>query len=288
MVERRVAGTDQVAGARLDVAALQPPGHHPPPCGEARSADFHKDGERQSTGASRPCRVRDDPLIFDHVDIAVSDLDASRAFYTAAFGEPTYDDEWLEWGDFGIIPVDGEHPLTRNLHVGFGVESREAVDAWWRRLTDAGYRGDGEPGPRPQYTESYYGAFVLDPDGNSVEAVHRDGSRAGEMDHLWLRTRDVAAQKRFYETVAPVVGIRVVHDEPERVRFTDGAGSFTFVAGEQPTEHVHLAFGVQGVAAVEEFHHLALVAGYRDNGPPGERPQYHPGYHGSFVLDPDG
>jgi predicted lactoylglutathione lyase len=39
---------------------------------------------------------------------------------------------------------------------------------------------------------------------------------------------------------------------------------------------------------VDEFHRVALAAGYRDNGPPGERPQYHPGYYGAFVLDPDG
>lgn len=225
--------------------------------------------------------------MFDHVEIHVSDPAASRAFYGEALGLPTFDGELVEWGDFGTVPVDEEHPLTRNLHIAFGAESRDDVDAWWNRLTEAGYENDGEPGPRPQYSASYYGAFVLDPDGNSVEAVHHDRSRAREIDHLWLRTEDVAAAKRFYETVAPAVGIHLVHQSPDRIRFTDGTGSFSFVAGE-PTEHVHLAFGVPDFAAVSRFHELATAAGYADNGAPGERPQYHPGYYGAFVLDANG
>ena len=222
--------------------------------------------------------------MFDHVTIRVSDLAASRAFYVEALGLPTHDGELVEWGDFSIVS-DG--PVTRRLHVGFGVEDRDAVDAWWNRLTEAGYESDGEPGPRPQYGSTYYGGFVLDPDGNSIEAVHHESSRHG-IDHLWLRTRDVAAAKTFYETIAPTVGIRLKHEEPDLVRFTDGDGSFTFTVGNEPTEHVHLAFGVRDVAAVEAFHRAATEAGYRDNGAPGERPHYHPGYHGAFVLDPDG
>ncbi len=227
------------------------------------------------------------PAMFDHVEIHVSDLAASRAFYREALGPPTVEGELLEWGDFGILEVDEEHPLTHSLHAAFGVEDRDAVDAWWNRLTKAGYRSDGEPGPRPHYSDSYYGAFVIDPDGNSVEAVHHDTSRVGEIDHLWLRTRDIAAARRFYETVAAVVGITLRHDSTDRVQFSDGRGSFSFVQGDEPTQNVHLAFGVSGIEAVRRFHEAALSAGYRDNGPPGERPHYHPGYYGAFVFDPD-
>jgi catechol 2,3-dioxygenase-like lactoylglutathione lyase family enzyme len=56
----------------------------------------------------------------------------------------------------------------------------------------------------------------------------------------------------------------------------------------QPTENVHVAFPAPDNAAVDEFHRVALAAGYRDNGPPRERPEYHAGYYGAFVLDPDG
>ena len=221
--------------------------------------------------------------MFDHVTIRVSELAASRAFYTLALGDPTHESEYLEWGDFGITAGDD---VTRRLHAGFGVPDRAAVDAWWERLTAAGYESDGEPGPRPEYDETYYGAFVLDPDGNSVEAVHHDTCLQG-LDHLWLRSADLAAETAFWQAVAPVVGLRVKHALPDRLTLTDGEGSFSFVPGE-PTHNVHLACGVPDTAAVTEFHRVATGAGHRDNGAPGERPWYHPGYHGAFVLDPDG
>jgi catechol 2,3-dioxygenase-like lactoylglutathione lyase family enzyme len=99
--------------------------------------------------------------VFDHVTIRVSDLAASRRFYLEALGLPTNDGEFVEWDAFGISPGDD---VSRKLHVGFGVPDRDAADAWWNRMTGAGYRSDGEPGPRPEYNETYYGAFVLDPD----------------------------------------------------------------------------------------------------------------------------
>jgi catechol 2,3-dioxygenase-like lactoylglutathione lyase family enzyme len=228
--------------------------------------------------------------MFDHVTIRVRELDASRFFYALALGGPTYESAgFAAWGDFIIASASAERPAAKRLHVGFGAHDRGQVDSWWERLTAAGYQSDGEPGVRPQYHETY-GAFVLDPDGNSVESVHHHTTNpeATLIDHLWLRTRSVADAKRFYETVAPVVGIKLVHDGPDRVRFTDGAGSFSFVESDEPTENVHLAFGVPDLAAVEEFHRVATSAGFEDNGAPGERPEYHPGYYGAFVLDPDG
>jgi len=66
-----------------------------------------------------------------------------------------------------------------------------------------------------------------------------------------------------------VVGITLRHDSADRAQFSDGQGSFSFVAGDEPTENVHLAFGVHDFAAVERFHTSAMGAGYRDNGAPG-------------------
>jgi catechol 2,3-dioxygenase-like lactoylglutathione lyase family enzyme len=224
--------------------------------------------------------------VFDHVTIRVRDVAASRAFYELALGAPTHAGAYVEWGDFGL--VGGDAP-TRRLHVAFEVESRVAVDAWWRRLVEAGYASDGEPGPRPQYGDRYYGAFVLDPDGNSAEAVHNPPlAAAARIDHLWLRTRDVAEQRRFWETVAPTVGIRLAHDAPDRIQYVAPTGTFSYVAGDPPTTGVHLAFPANDDATVEAFHTAAVGAGFRDNGAPGERPQYHRGYVGAFVLDPDG
>jgi catechol 2,3-dioxygenase-like lactoylglutathione lyase family enzyme len=214
--------------------------------------------------------------VFDHVGIRVADLDASRRFYELA-GKPR-----------AFVLVDGDDFVSRRLHVGFGVPSRADVDAWWQRLVDAGYDSDGDPGPRPQYTESYYGAFVRDPDGNSVEAVHRDEVNVG-IDHLRFRTRDVAAARAFYETIAPAVGLRVAHEEPNQVLFRGDGGAFGFVNdGTEPTERVHIAFAAPDHDTVDRFHVAAIAAGYRDNGSPGERAQYHPGYYAAFVFDPDG
>ena len=231
--------------------------------------------------------------MLDHVTIRVSDREASRRFYETLLGEPTFSGGGFEeWKDFSLAETDAEHPVTRNLHVAFATSSRDDVDAFWRRGVEAGYRSDGEPGPRPQYTPDYYGGFLLDPDGNSVEAVHRSPrTESGPpIDHLWLGVSDLDASRRFYETIAPVVGVRVVDASlPGLVSVTDGSRHFILVAdGRPPAEHVHLAFPVADDETVAEFHRVATAAGYRDNGAPGERPEYHVGYVGAFVLDPDG
>jgi len=229
--------------------------------------------------------VRKNLRVFDHLDIHVSNLAASRAFYIEALGLPTEDGQYVAWRDFGIEERDD---VTRNLHVAFGENDRDSVDAWWLTMTEAGYESDGEPGPRPQYSSSYYGAFVLDPDGNSIEAVHHANVRPHAVDHVWFRTRDLAAIHAFFRTVAPSAGLEFRSETADRVALSDGAGSFSFVPGERATENVHYAFGVRGRDSVDAFHAAALAAGYRDNGSPGERPQYHPGYYGAFVFDPDG
>jgi catechol 2,3-dioxygenase-like lactoylglutathione lyase family enzyme len=231
--------------------------------------------------------------VFDHVGIRVADLDASVAFYRALLSplgiEPDHvDDDLVEWGDFAIGPPDADHPVTRNLHVAFVAPSREHVDAAWRAAVEAGHADDGEPGERPQYGPTYYGGFLRDPDGNSVEAVHHDTlRRGGAIDHVWIRVDDLQRSRRFYETVAPYGGFRMAGERPDRVRFAGESGSFSIVDG-RPTEGLHLAFAADGPEPVERFHRELLAAGYEDNGGPGERPQYHPGYYAAFVRGPDG
>ena len=181
-----------------------------------------------------------------------------------------------------------EKPVTRGLHIGFVAPSRAHVDEFWRVGTDAGYRDDGSPGPRPQYGDDSYGGFLLDPDGNSAEAVHHGGLRAGGgIDHLWIRVADVGASKQFYETISPYAGFTLRRDTPDRAQFVGENGSFSVVAGTS-TEHVHFAFPAGENRTVDDFHRAATEAGSRDNGAPGERTVYHAGYYGAFVLDPDG
>ena len=232
--------------------------------------------------------------VFDHVGVSDSDLDASRRFYELAlaqlgYGEPYRGDWFYEWEDLAIGHED-DRPVTRNLHLALVASSREAVDAWWQAMTGAGYTDDGVPGPRPQYSPTYYGAFVRDPDGNSVEAVHHGEPRGGEnrLDHLWIRVRDLVESRLFYETVAPTVGLRVHDGARDRFHVTSGSRSFALVEDEPVTENVHLAFPAPDRATVDAFHAAAVEAGFRDNGARGERPEYHAGYYGAFALDPDG
>ena len=180
--------------------------------------------------------------MFDLVTIRAADRAASEAFYATVLGAIG-----AARDDFAIAPADGEHPPTRRLHLGFAARSRAEVDAFWQAGIDAGYRDDGPPGPRPQYVEDYYGGFLLDPDGNSAEAVHHAGVRASGIDHVWIRVADVAAAKRFYAELAPRAGFRLGTDTAERVSFRGGGASFSLVAGE-PTASLRMAIGAIAVA----------------------------------------
>jgi catechol 2,3-dioxygenase-like lactoylglutathione lyase family enzyme len=204
--------------------------------------------------------------VIDHVDIRVSDRDASQRFYETVLSvlgkQRTIDVTHIDWRDFSIVS-DGQ-PVAKHLGIAFCAPSHELVEAFLRAGVEAGYTD--------------HGGFLRDPDGNRVEAVNT--GETGAIDHVWLRTRDVAAIRRFYVATGHELDI----DEPDHVQI----GSVSYVAGEPPTEHVHIAFGVDTNEAVDAFHRAAIDAGYTDNGAPGERAAYHPGYYGAFVLDPDG
>ena len=231
--------------------------------------------------------------MFDHVTIRVADRSRSERFFDtvlATLGIVTSRSSraLAEWSDFGIYEAEQGHAVTRRLHVGFAAPSREQVDEFWREGTEAGYADDGRPGPRPEYGSDYYGAFLLDPDGNSAEAVHHGAlRRGGIIDNLWIRVADIAPARRFYETIAPHARLRMRGDTSDRVQFAGTSGSFSLVRGT-PTENLHLAFPSDDDGDVQEFHRAATDAGYKSNGPPAERPRYHPGYYAAYVLDPDG
>ncbi|HWH94279.1 MAG TPA: VOC family protein [Baekduia sp.] len=234
--------------------------------------------------------------MFDHVTIRVADRAAAESLYVAALTPLGIDltfstRTFAEWQDFSLAQADADHPVTRNLHVGFVAPSREQVDEFWAAGRAAGAVDDGAPGPRPQYVEDYYGAFLRDADGNSIEAVHNATVRGGGgvVDHLWIRVADVPVATAFYKAIAAAAGLQVRHETPAHATFErrEGDGSFSLVAGDVPTENVHMAFA-GGEDAVRRFYGDATAAGYRPNGAPGERPQYHPGYYAAYVLDPDG
>ena len=118
--------------------------------------------------------------MIDHVKLHASDPAASRAFYEAALAplgyrvllEPAPDVVGMgaRMPDFWIAPSGGGSPTT--IHVSFRAESEEEVQRFHAAATEAGGTDNGAPGLRPHYHQNYYGAFVLDPDGNNVEAVY--------------------------------------------------------------------------------------------------------------------
>lgn len=233
--------------------------------------------------------------MFDHVTIRVRDRAASQSFYATVLsqlgleandGNPAF----AAWREFLVTGADEQHHPTTRLHVGFVAPSREHVDAFWQAGTDAGYPSQGPPGPRPQYREDYYGAFLRDPDGNNVEAVHHGALRSdgGAIDHIWIRVLDLPAARSFYRTLAAAAGLTMRDVDGDRATLSNAAkgGSLTLVSGA-PTANVHMAFPGTD-EAVQRFYSDAVEAGHRGNGEPGERPRYHPGYYAAFVLDPDG
>jgi catechol 2,3-dioxygenase-like lactoylglutathione lyase family enzyme len=234
--------------------------------------------------------------VLDHVTIRAVDRGNAEAFYRCVLGalgvEPTYcGSDFVKWDDFSIIEADSDHQPTRHLHIGFVAWSREQVDRFWQAAIDAGYRDDGCPGERPNYSPAYYGGFLLDPDGNSVEAVHHeDVRRGGHIDHLWIGVRDLDASVAFYAAIARYLGLRGGRRWPEGGQQFRGAwASFSLMQDGRPaTEGVHIAFRAPDRQTVNDFHAAATATGCRDNGAPGERSQYGPGSLAAYVLDPDG
>jgi catechol 2,3-dioxygenase-like lactoylglutathione lyase family enzyme len=119
--------------------------------------------------------------MLDHVSIGVRDVGASRKFYDAALKPLGYEclskgDDFAGYGRKSVQLWLGqtEHPVKADmrsgLHFCFAAESRKAVDAFYAAAIKAGAKDNGKPGIRPDYTQPYYAAFVIDPDGYRLEA----------------------------------------------------------------------------------------------------------------------
>ena len=124
--------------------------------------------------------------LIDHLQLVVADLDASRRFYTAVFElldipmESTGKDNF--WADELFVSTadskEAQGKLTGRHHIAFQAKDRETVDRFHALGLEAGGRDNGKPGERP-YHPGYYAAFLLDPDGNNIEAVfHGEADRS--------------------------------------------------------------------------------------------------------------
>ena len=124
--------------------------------------------------------------VIDHIEIGVSDVAASRRFYEAALAplglslvvsvDPARTARGTARHGFGrdgypSIWIHGEEGAGRPVHIAFAAGTRAGVDAFHAAALTAGGAEDGEPGVRERYHPHYYAAFVLDPDGNNIEAV---------------------------------------------------------------------------------------------------------------------
>ena len=118
-------------------------------------------------------------VVFDHVKLGVSDVEASKRFYKTVLAAleipPLWENE--RGAQFANLVLWGTDEVTAPLHIGFVARSQKEVDAFHSAGVRAGYRDNGPPGIRDRYSSTdaglYYAAFLLDPDGNNIEAVHR-------------------------------------------------------------------------------------------------------------------
>ena len=132
--------------------------------------------------------------VIDHVGLRVSDLSASRQMYEAALAELGFSalgegefegDSYVLFGrdgsdDFSLHSVGskpGRDRVTTGAHVAFPAPDADAVTRWHGEAVQNGGLDNGAPGLRPEYSGEYFAAFVIDPDGNNVEAVFHTPSR---------------------------------------------------------------------------------------------------------------
>lgn len=115
--------------------------------------------------------------MIDHIGIGVKNYDKSKAFYTEVLKTLGYD-LLMEFPKVGGFGLDGKAELwiseekeTAKSHIAFCADSKEKVDAFYNKAIELGAKDNGKPGIREMYHPNYYGGFVLDFDGNNIEAV---------------------------------------------------------------------------------------------------------------------
>jgi catechol 2,3-dioxygenase-like lactoylglutathione lyase family enzyme len=123
-------------------------------------------------------------IVFSHLSFGVADLARAAAFYDGALAALGYVRVWSNEDGVGygvsggndrlaLFQADRPSPPGPGFHLAFEAPSRAAVDAFHAAALRLGGRDEGAPGARPHYSPTYYAAFVTDPDGHKLEAVHQ-------------------------------------------------------------------------------------------------------------------
>lgn len=109
------------------------------------------------------------------------------------------------------------------------------------------------------------------------------------IDHVSFHVKDYAASKAFYLAALAPLGYELMMEFGEVGGFgVKPKPDFWIAPTKGEIAPAHIAFSAKSREEVAAFYEAALAAGGKDNGPPGLRPNYHPGYYGAFVLDPNG
>jgi catechol 2,3-dioxygenase-like lactoylglutathione lyase family enzyme len=116
--------------------------------------------------------------MFDHIALHTEQLETMIEFYEAALAPlgyaklASYDDGAGFGRDKPALWLGEADAEPTGIHIAFAAPDTAAVDAFYKAAMAAGGKDNGGPGPRPDYAPGYYAAFVIDPDGNNLEAVH--------------------------------------------------------------------------------------------------------------------
>ena len=253
--------------------------------------------------------------MFSHITVGSNDVTRAKAFYAAAL-EPLgmtaahdFDDAVAYEAPGGsrfrlwvLAPYDGLPATWSNgAHLALVAPDAAAVDAFHAAAMATGGIDEGPPGPRPHYAPDYYAAYVRDPDGNKLQAVHYGEGRKAATDdemvsHVTLGSNDLARSGKFYDALLEPLGYTRVEDEEEAFAYGVAGTKVPWFFIHLPFDGrpaswgngTHVAFLAPSRAAVDAFHVAGLDNGAQDEGPPGLRPQYSKSYYGAYLRDPDG
>lgn len=116
--------------------------------------------------------------MLDHIGLIVHDYERSKAFYQVALAPLGYElvlemGDWagFGWGDKPQLLIKGGSSTVPAVHIAFNAEDRETVRSFYQAALEGGGKDNGAPGLRPEYHDSYYSAYILDPDGHNIEVV---------------------------------------------------------------------------------------------------------------------